>query len=256
MNKELIDTSNLLLPELDVLELDALKEAQSRGMKILYISCVGSHMWGMNNQESDIDLVMIYIVPTRSILRGERVPATIRQEMSAREGGIYDTLGWEIGHLIDLLIKGNVNAIWYATSPLVIVPSPVQEELSSLVQSNLCRESYHSIKGMAESQIKSETGQPEISGAGLVKRPGKGYRTALRTINFGIKLLRDARISFEPVVHDPLLKEVKDGMDQLDEAYRQSTLPDLPDEGQFRDFLLRQRVKEMNEDAGKDEDAG
>ena len=252
MSNDLIDPSNLLLTELEALQIDALKEAQSRGMKILYISCVGSHMWGMENEESDIDLVMIYIIPTRRILRGEKFPATIRQEMAAREGGIYDTLGWEIGHLIDLLIKGNVNAIWYATSPLVVMPSIVQEELSALVRANLCRESYHSIKGMAESQIKSETVQTKMTGAGLIKRPGKGYRTALRTINFGIKLLREARISFEPVMHDPLPEEVKKGMGQLDEAYRHSKLPDLPDEDQFRDFLLRQRLKEMNEDAGKD----
>ena len=242
--------------DLPLSELEAAKMAKGIGMKILYISCVGSHMWRMESEESDIDLVMIYIAPTRRILRGEKFPATIRQEMAAREGGIYDTLGWEIGHLIDLLIKGNVNAIWYATSPLVVMPSIIQEELSDLVRANLCRESYHSIKGMAESQIKSETGQLKMTGAGMVKRPGKGYRTALRTINFGIKLLREARISFEPVMHDPLSEEVKEGMDQLDEAYRQSMLPDLPDEDQFRDFLLRQRLKEMNEDIGRNEDAG
>ena len=243
---EQIDFENL-----PISELEAAKMVKCKGMKILYISCVGSHMWGMESKESDIDLVMIYIVPTKRILRGEKFPATIRQEMAARGGGIYDTLGWEIGHLIDLLIKGNVNAIWYATSPLVIMPSALQEELSAIVQANLCRESYHSIKGMAESQIKSETGQLKLSGAGLVKRPGKGYRTALRTINFGIKLLREARISYEPVMHDPALEELKEGMNQLDEAYRQSMLPDLPDEDQFRDFLLRQRLKEMDKDAGK-----
>jgi len=244
---EQIDFENL-----PISELEAAKMVKCKGMKILYISCVGSHMWRMESKESDIDLVMIYIVPTKRILRGEKFPATIRQEMAARGGGIYDTLGWEIGHLIDLLIKGNVNAIWYATSPLVIMPSALQEELSAIVQANLCRESYHSIKGMAESQINSETGQLKLSGTGLVKRPGKGYRTALRTINFGIKLLREARISYEPVMHDPALEELKEGMNQLDEAYRQSMLPDLPDEDQFRDFLLRQRLEEMDEDAGKD----
>jgi hypothetical protein len=119
-------------------------------------------------------------------------------------------------------------------------------------KANLCRESYHSIKGMAESQIKSETGQLKLSGAGLAGRPGKGYRTALRSINFGIELLREARISYEPVMHDPTPEELKEGMNQLDEAYRQSMLPDLPDEDQFRDFLLGQRLKEMDEDAGKD----
>ena len=192
--------------DLPISELKAAKTAKGKGMKILYISCVGSHMWGMESKESDIDLVMIYTVSTRRILRGEKFPAAIRQEMAAKEGG----------------------------------------------KANLCRESYHSIKGMAESQIKSETGQLKLSGAGLVKRPGKGYRTALRSINFGIELLREARISYEPVMHDPAPEELKEGMNQLDEAYRQSMLPDLPDEDQFRDFLLRQRLKEMDEDAGKD----
>ncbi|GAB6265368.1 MAG: hypothetical protein STSR0001_08130 [Methanothrix sp.] len=192
--------------DLPISELKAAKTAKGKGMKILYISCVGSHMWGMESKESDIDLVMIYTVSTRRILRGEKFPAAIRQEMAAKEGG----------------------------------------------KANLCRESYHSIKGMAESQIKSETGQLKLSGAGLVKRPGKGYRTALRSINFGIELLREARISYEPVMHDPTPEELKEGMNQLDEAYRQSMLPDLPDEDQFRDFLLGQRLKEMDEDAGKD----
>jgi len=192
--------------DLPISELKAAKTAKGKRMKILYISCVGSHMWRMESKESDIDLAMIYTVSTKRILRGEKFPAAIRQEMAAKEGG----------------------------------------------KANLCRESYHSIKGMAESQIKFETGQLKLSGAGLAGRPGKGYRTALRSINFGIELLREARISYEPVMHDPTPEELKEGMNQLDEAYRQSMLPDLPDEDQFRDFLLGQRLKEMDEDAGKD----
>jgi len=222
--------------DLPISELKAAQTVKGRGMRIQYISCVGSHMWKMENETSDIDLVMIYTVPTRRILRGEKFPATIRQEMVARRGGIYDTLGWEIGHLIDLLIKGNINAIWYATSPLVIMPSALQEELSALVQANLCRESYHSIKGMAESQIKSEE-KPKIT--------GKGYRTALRTINFGIRLLSEGRIFFAPALHTPGAREVMEKMGQLEEAYKASCLPDRPDEDAFREFLLRLRMEEM-----------
>jgi len=220
------------------IDLQELAEIESNRMKTLFVSCVGSHMWGMQNEVSDIDLVMIYIVPTRSILRGERVLHTVRQEIAARKGEIYDTLGWEIGHLINQLIKGNINAIWYVNSPLVIKPSIVQEELSALVQANLCRESYHSIKGMAESQIKSEE-KPKIT--------GKGYRTALRTINFGIRLLSEGRICFAPVLQTPTVRDVMEKMGQLQEAYEASRLPDLPDEDAFRDFLLRLRLEEMAE---------
>ena len=216
-------------------DMQEIERTSSCRMKTLFISCVGSHMWGMQNLESDIDLVMIYIAPTKRILRGERIPPTIRQEIADRGGEVYDTLGWEIGHLINQLIKGNVNAIWYVTSPLIIKPSPIQKELSVLVQANLCRETYRSIKGMAESQIKSEEG--------AAKKPGKGYRTALRTINFGITLLSEGRICFAPVLHIPGVEEVMEKMVQLEEAYKTSSLPDLPDEEAFREFLLQSAIE-------------
>lgn len=218
------------------IDLQELAEIANNQMKTLFISCVGSHMWGMQSPESDIDLVMIYIAPTRAILRGERISPTVRQQIAARGGEIYDTLGWEMGHLINQLIKGNVNAIWYVTSPLLIKPSIIQEQLSAQVRANLCRETYHSIKGMAESQIKSEE-KAAIA--------GKGYRTALRTINFGIKLLREGRICFAPVLHKPGAEEVMEKLQQLEEAYIASHLPDRPDEEAFREFLFRLRLQEI-----------
>ena len=220
------------------IDLQELAEISNNRMKTLFISCVGSHMWGMQSKESDIDLVMIYIAPTRAILRAERISPTIRQQIVSRGGEIYDTLGWEIGHLINQLIKGNVNAIWYVTSPLLIKPSIIQEELSALVQANLCRLTYYSIKGMAESQIKSEE-KPGIA--------GKGYRTALRSSNFGIKLLSEGRICFAPVLRTPGPEELMEELQRLEEAYETSRLPDRPDEDAFREFLFRLRLEEMTE---------
>jgi hypothetical protein len=222
------------------IDLRELEEIADNRMKTLFISCVGSHMWGMNSPESDIDLVMIYIAPTRSLLRGEKIMPTVRQQITARGGEIYDTLGWEIGHLINQLIKGNINAIWYATSPLLVKPSILQEELSALVQANLCRQTYHSIKGMAESQIRSE-----VKPGKNLRMAGKGYRTALRTINFGMLLLTEGKICFTPVLHTPGAEEVMEKMQRLDEAYASSLLPDRPDEDVFRDFLMRKRLEDM-----------
>lgn len=214
-------------------------------MRMLFMTCVGSHMWHMESKDSDVDLVVIYIAPTKSILRGEKISATISQRMEEKNGVIYDTLGWEIGHLIDQLVKGNVNAIWNAASPLVLQPSSVQEKLKALIEANLCRETYRSILGMAESQIQSEK-KP-------VKNAGKGYRTALRTLNFGIELLTNGRLCFEPVLHIPEASEVAEKMRQLEEAYEASALPDLPDEDAFRNFLLRLRLEDLEKDKERSE---
>jgi len=91
------------------------------------------------------------------------------------------------------------------------------------VQSNLSRQTYHSIKRMAESQIKSD------------ETPEK----------FGIKLLSEGRICFAPVLHAPSSEEVMERMKQLEKAYLKSPLPDRPDEEAFREFLLKLRMEEM-----------
>lgn len=207
-------------------------------MRTLFITCVGSHMWRMNNEESDVDLAVIYIAPTSAILRGERIPATTGQQMNVRRGIVYDTLGWEMGHLINQLLKGNINAIWYTTSPIVVQPSPYQGELRSLVEKNLCRNTYRSLAGMAGSQIE----EGKKSGT---DGKGKGLRTALRTLNFGIELLTRGRLSYEPVCYTPDLDVVLDKKQQLLDAYESSNLPDLPDEDVFREFLFRLRMNEL-----------
>ncbi len=206
-------------------------------MKTLFMTCVGSHMWRMNDMDSDVDLAVIYIVQTRSILRGERVCATTGQRMESRNGIVYDTLGWEIGHLINQLLKGNINAIWYATSPIVISPSPYQEELRNLVEANLCRNTYRSLCGMTESQI--------AEGLKSKGSNGKGLRTALRTINFGIELLSRGKLLYEPACYTPDLDVIMDKKQELATAYENSILPDLPGEEIFRDFLFRLRMDEL-----------
>jgi len=214
-------------------------------MRTLFVTCVGSHMWRMESAESDIDLVVIYAAPTRALLRGEKISFTVRQRMEEKNGMIYDTLGWEIGHLINQLLKGNVNAIWNAASPLVLQPSPVQRELKALIEANLCRETYRSIFGMAESQIQSEQ-KP-------ARNAGKGYRTALRTINFGIELLTNGRLCFAPVSHIPEADEVAEKMRLLTQAYESSPLPDKPDEEVFREFLQRLRLEDLKSEGSEGE---
>lgn len=206
-------------------------------MRTLFVTCVGSHMWRMNDEASDVDLSVIYIAPTRSILRGEAISPTVSQQIIPKEGTVYDILGWELGHLMKQLLKGNINAIWYSTSPLVPRPSPYQEELKALVTSNLCRSTYHSLAGMAESQIKE--------GQKLEGIDGKGYRTALRTMNFGIGLLSRGELCYEPVNYTPERDEVLEKKQQLLEAYEASHLPDLRDGEAFREFLFKLRMEEM-----------
>jgi hypothetical protein len=80
----------------------------------------------MNTVESDVDLAVIYIAPTKTILRGERILATTGQRMESRNGIIYDTLGWETGHLISQLLKGNITHL-VCCQPIVIHALPTRK---------------------------------------------------------------------------------------------------------------------------------
>ena len=227
----------------------------------LFTSVVGSHMWKMNRPDSDIDLNMVYAVVPEDILAGDNVQRSFQFTVVINER-TFDVHTYEIGHLIHLLAKGNVNAIWAACSPLkdardagVSMPREIidnhfdgvsglggriQTRLDELVRANLSRESYHSIRGMAHSQLLDAEKHPE--------RALKTLKSCVRTCNFGIKLLTEGELVFDPV------KETKQmgsnfhrlfpsrSIQMLDEAYKNSPLPDRPDEKRFRSFLLDVRI--------------
>jgi len=216
--------------------------------EILFITEVGSRMWGMEEFASDYDWVHIYQVPTRSILEGRKIPVTRPQEQYTDDHGrLIDASFMEIGHLVQLLISGNINAIWAVTSPLVIADlSDARERLRKVVVSTLSRKSCHSIRGMAESQASDA-----VRRRGQVN-PEKPFLTAIRTLLFGQRLLLEGILDY--TVMNGLLQD-REGSPgdsyeaeylKLDEAYRESRLPLVPDEGLFRDLLFSIRTDDLD----------
>ena len=104
--------------------------------------------------------------------------------MRFRKGRLIDASFMEIGHLMKLLISGNLNAIWAVTSPLVIDdPAGVRGRLWKVVFFMFSRQSYHSIRGMAESEALDT-----VRNCGR-ENPEKPYITAIRILRFGQRLL-------------------------------------------------------------------
>jgi hypothetical protein len=179
---------------------------------------------------------------------------TLPQKAGLKIGGIdkpIDVAGMEIGHLIHLLKKGNVNAIWSVMSPQVIsslIGNPFHSDLKDLravVRKNLSSVTYHSIRGMAMSQMSDAVKRSHV------RPPDKSYATALRTINFGMRMLTadilDNAIDLETpqLTASMVLRAIKD----LDEAFENSILPEAVAEKPFDDYLYYLRLKVMREDA-------
>jgi hypothetical protein len=89
----------------------------------------------MGLPESDVDLAISMPCLPRFLMEGHPYPRTLGQRKSFRHELEYDELYWEIGHLVDQLIRTNINAIWITASPIAIkyIPDlPCAEEYSSI----------------------------------------------------------------------------------------------------------------------------
>jgi len=208
---------------------------------------VGSHMWKMENAASDFDVSEVYAVPSEIILKGMGYPITKAQGKYLRPDGVeVDLCSQEIGHLVNKLVGGNINAIWTVMSPIILQDSPVLQELRKIVKDNIAKNCFQSINGMATSQLRDAV--RHVSGVPESKK----LMTAFRTIQFGMNLLKTGKFEFKPVLYDISEGEVRAAFDELNEAYENSKLPEAPDEKAFRNFLFVFRMKNMfDETEGK-----
>jgi predicted nucleotidyltransferase len=212
--------------------------------KTLFITEVGSFMWGMGTPESDHDYIQIFQQPTYDILAGYAFPTSKPHREFVENGVEYDYQYMEVGHLVNLLLKGNINAIWAVTSPIVVQEHCALDfdNLRRITLNNLSKASYASISGMASSQLLDSTRRPKATNM----NKNKAYTTCLRTLNFGIRMFTTGELVYAPVNYVPSLAEIKVTFDEtLRDAYKTTLLPDKPNEHEFRDFLYYLRARDM-----------
>jgi len=208
----------------------------------------GSGMWRV--KRNDIDISSVYCVSTNKILRGERINQTFpqRKYRDVKKYGDIDVeeQSQEIGHLVNKLIDGNVNAIWAVCSPNIIDKpyDKILRNLRYITMKNLSKLSYHSIRGMAVNQYNDSVKRAAVMPV------GKSFRTAIRTANFGSYLLDRNELRFEglPADYIPTNEEVVNALSLLDLSYKTSKLPERPNENAFRNFLYYVRLDFMNYD--------
>jgi predicted nucleotidyltransferase len=210
------------------------------GYRVLFTTVVGSNAWNMQQPDSDIDYNHVYLRETKDILSGIGGKATLPQMKGIEKDGIkWEAFSQEIGHLINKLLDGNCNAIWAVTSPIISFDDSygLLSDLTEIVENNLAKNVYGSVWGMAISQMKDREKRPNFS--------QKGWKTALRTLNFGIEILKGNGVNYRGIFNPIIKEDIDRAFISLDEAYKESKLPEKPDEKPFRDFLLKVRLMEF-----------
>ena len=214
-------------------------------IKDLWTTEVGSSMWNMFQPgKSDHDYCTIRQFTTKLLLSGYKNPGTWPSQIKNNElnGVTIDQNYLEIEHLVGQLLKGNINALWYVMSPIVIKDHPYLHELRKIIIDNPSKLPYHSIRGMAISQQRDEIKRPVLA-------KGKGYRTAIRTLLFGQYLLKDWEFNFNVKelydIENVTTEEVNYHIERLERTYINSELPTEIDDYPFRHFLYKVRCNEL-----------
>lgn len=204
-------------------------------MKILNMCLSGSHLYGWNAQDSDVDLRGTFLAPTSDILS----LFSYKDVLEFKEGKT-DIVLFEIAKEVGLALKGNCNSLERLNAPQIITTFEF-EELKRIINSSFGKKGvYNSYKGMATSSYKKYIS----NGKGEVKK----FLVIMRALMAGVYTLRSGRI--EPDIRklnetfkigwvERLLKlkekdkhkivkdeGVSEWFYEIDKAYKESTLPE------------------------------
>jgi len=207
-------------------------------MKTLFITNVGSHLWKMNRPDSDVDLYKVYIAPSENFLLG-------KMHMGGHEGksGNTETVSFEVGHVIKQLKGGNLNHLLGVMSNIILETSSEHAELQKILSENIGKNCYHSIHGMSWHNYKryfEDSPKTRLDELEYKKKLGQ----IGRVIKFGINLLRGGGFMFESY-QPKSWWDIRKMLEELDESYKTSLLPEQSDGEVFDDFLLRLRLKHL-----------
>ena len=228
---------------------------------VLFKTIVGSHMWGQHRSDSDTDLFKCYVFDTKSFLLGNTHDGGHRSVNKEKD---EETDSFEIGHVIRQLLKGNINFLWGVMSPKVQMTArdvePSLWDLRQIVLDNLSKATMYSIKGFVIHNLKHWFGlilEKIVSIEGktfyIVKKKNlpklipedkkywKIVNTCARTLDFGIKLLRDRVLDFDNPKGAVSPRDVILMLGELETVYKTSKLQEKPNPAPFEEFLIKVR---------------
>lgn len=171
---------------------------------LLFATVSGAHLYGFPSPDSDYDLRGVHILPAREVLGLHATRDTIEQG-GVREGVEIDLVTHDAAKFFRLVLKRNGYVLEQLLSPLVIVTTPVHEELKSIAPACITRYHAHHYLGFADTQWKlfAKESPPRVKPLPYV------YRALLT----GIHLMRTG------VVEANLVR--------LNEEYRLPYIPEL-----------------------------
>lgn len=242
-----------------------MNHVRSHPFPLLFATISGAHLYGFPSPDSDFDLRGVHLLPLETIVSLEEGQQTVEKE------GIYDGLEIDLvthdaAKFFGLMLKRNGYVLEQLLSPLVVFTTPEHEELKSIAPGCITRHHAHHYLGFAATQWKliekespprvkpllytyrvlltgihlMKTGEVEANLESLNETARLSYLNELmdrKRTGLENGALDTANMEFYRGEYERLTKE-------LERAYEESTLPELPTcRNAISDLLVRLRLK-------------
>lgn len=232
---------------------------------LIFATISGAHLYGFPSPDSDYDLRGVHLLPLAEVVGLTTGPETV--EKSGIEEGIeLDLVTHDAKKFFGLMLNKNGYVLEQVLSPLVVHTTPEHEELRALAADCVTKHHAHHYLGFANTQwnLFQKEDPPRVKPLLYVYRVLLTGIHLMRTGQVEANLVRlneEFRLPYIPDLVDRKVqgkeKETLDEADlsfhqaeyerlrgELEEAYEQSELPELPQakEG-LNDLLIRLRLR-------------
>jgi predicted nucleotidyltransferase len=119
--------------------------------RVLFATLSGSHLYGFDSPDSDVDVRGMHAAPVASLLSLKPDRETI-EVMAERDGFEIDLVTHEARKYLALLVKGNVNSVDQIVSPLVVITSEWHRRLAELLPRVFSKAYANPYRGLARTQ--------------------------------------------------------------------------------------------------------
>jgi predicted nucleotidyltransferase len=230
----------------------------------LFVTVSGAHLYGFPSADSDIDLRGCHRLAVRTVV-GLDVPNQTLERKLDVAGTEVELVSHDVGKYLRLLAKNNGYILEQVFSPLVVQGQHFLDKLRPLARSCITRHHYHHYRGFfaTERKLMAKERAPRL----------KAVLYAYRVLLTGIHLLRTGEVEanlprlaaayalpfltqliaqkteeraaardFDWSWHDHRLTALEA---ELDDAFRESPLPEDRDRQAVSDFLVAVRMGEV-----------
>jgi hypothetical protein len=231
---------------------------------LLFATISGAHLYGFPSPDSDYDLRGAHLLPLGEVVGLQSRHETI-EKSGIHDGLEIDLVTHDVKKFMGLMLKKNGYVLEQLLSPLVVHTTPEHEELKSLAADCITRHHAHHYLGFAATQWKlfQKADPPHVKPLLYVYRVLLTGIHLMRTGEVEANLVRLNESAGLPYISDLIGRKVagpeKGRLDQadigfhereyqrltaeLEQAYQQSKLPDMPrGAAAMNDLLVRIRL--------------